>query len=140
MVDRDRRDAAPVVDARVEQPREVVVGEVGRRLHVPARPEEDACDRDRPQVLVERWLRVGRHARSGLRAEVLDDDLLDVTVLLAERAQGEQRVDPLLPRLADADEDPARERDRELAREADRLEAARRNLVGRRPVRSSPLA
>ena len=44
------------------------------------------------------------------------------------------RVDPLLARLADADEDPARERDRELARESNRLEAAGGKLVRRRPV------
>ncbi len=76
----------------------------------------------------------------GLRAEVLDDDLLHVPVLLPERAEREQRVDPLLARLADPDQDPARERDRELAGEPDRLEAAGRNLVRRGPVRPSPLA
>ncbi len=69
------------------------------------------------------------HARARLRAEVLDDDLLDVPVLLAERTQREQRVDPLLARLADPDQDPARERDPELAGEPDRLEPTGRNLV-----------
>ena len=53
--------------------------------------------------------------------------------------QREQRVDPLRARLADPDEDPARERDVELAREADRLEAARRDLVRRGPVRAALL-
>ena len=52
----------------------------------------------------------------------------------------EERVDPLLARLPDPDEDPARERDRELAREADRLETPRRDLVGRGPVRPALLA
>ncbi len=61
-------------------------------------------------------------------------------MLLAESSQGEQRVDPLLSRLPDPDEDPARERDRELAGESDRLEAAQRNLVRRGPVRAALLA
>ncbi len=139
VVDRDGRDAAPVVDACVEQAGEVVEGEVRRRLEMPARAEQDAGDRDRPQVVVERWLGIRRHPRSRLRPEVLDDDLLHVTVLLAERLQREERVDPLLAGLADTDEDPARERDRKLACEPDRLEAPRRKLVGRRPVRPALL-
>ena len=137
MVDRHRRDAAPVVDAGVEQAREVVEGEVRRRLHVPRRAEQDARDGDRPEMVVERRLGVRGHARPGLRAEVLDDDLLHVAVLLAERLQREQRLDPLLARLADPDEDPARERDRELAGEPDRLEPPRGNLVRRGPVRAA---
>ena len=140
VVDRHGRDAAPVVDARVEQAREVVEREVRRRLHVPPGAEQDARDGDRPEVVVERRLLVRGHPRAGLRAEVLDDDLLHVPVLLAERLQREESVDPLLARLADPDEDPARERDRELAREADRLETSRRDLVGRGPVRSALLA
>ncbi len=135
MVDRHGRDAAPVVDPGVEQAREVVEREIRRRLHVPVGAEQDARDGDRPEVVVERRLGVRSHARAGLRAEVLDDDLLDVPVLLAERLQREERVDPLLARLADPDEDPARERDRELARESDRLQTARGNLVRRGPVR-----
>ncbi len=130
MVDGHGRDAAPVVDAGVEQAWEVVEREVRRRLDVPRRAEQDPCDRDRPEMIVERGLGVRRHACPGLGAEVLDDDLLHVPVLLAERLQREQRVDSLLPGLADADEDPARERDRELAGKPDRLEAARRDLVG----------
>jgi hypothetical protein len=62
------------------------------------------------------------HARPRLCPEVLDDDLLDVAELLAERLQREQGVDPVLARLSDPDQDPARERDLELAREPDRLE------------------
>ena len=99
--------------------------------------EQDARDGDRPEVVVEGRLVVRGHPRAGLRAEVLDDDLLHVPVLLAERLQGEERVDPLLASLADPDEDPARERDRELAGEANRLEATRGDLVGRGPVRAA---
>ena len=130
VVDRHGRDAAPVVDARVEETREVVEREVRRRLHVPPGAEQDARDRDRPEVVVERRLLVRGHPRARLRTEVLDDDLLEVPVLLAECFQCEESVDPLCARFADPDEDPARERDRELAREADRLETSRRDLVG----------
>ena len=74
-----------------------------------------------------------------MRTEVLDDDFLHVPVLLAEAAEREQGVDPLFARLPDPDQDPARERDRELTREPDRLQAAGRDLVGRGPMRPSPL-
>jgi hypothetical protein len=135
VVDGDGRHAAPVVDARVEQAREVVEREVRGGLHVPRRAEQDPRNCDRPELVVERGLGMRRHPRPGLRTEVLDDDLLHVTVLLAERLQREERVDSLLPRLADADEDPARERDPELTREPDRLEPAGGDLVRRGPVR-----
>ena len=140
MVDGHRGDASPVVDARIEEAREVVEGEVRRRLHVPPGAEQDARDGDRPEVVVEGRLLVFSHPRAGLRAEVLDDDLLEMPVLLAERLQGEEGVDPLLARLADPDEDPARERDRELAGETDRLETPRRELVLRGPVRTTLLS
>ena len=99
----------------------------------------------RATAIVQRWSSsegsgCRRHARAGLRPEVLDDDLLDVSVLLAESPQREQRVDPLLARLPDPDEDPARERNRELTREPDRLQPASGDLVGRGPVRSALLS
>ena len=94
VVDRHRRDAAPVVDTRVQQPRKALVREVRRRLHVPVGPEQDPRDRDRPQVVVEVGLGVRGHARARLRAEVLDDHLLQMPEFLAECAQGEQGVDP----------------------------------------------
>ena len=139
VVDRHRRDAAPVVDAGVEQPREVVVGEVRRRLDAHLRAEDEPRGRRRPQELVERRLRRVDHLRPGLRAEVLDDHLLDVPVALVEVADREQRVDPLLPRLADADEDPRREGDAQLAGQPDRLQPHGRALVGRAEVRPSAL-
>ena len=57
-------------------------------------------------VLVQRRLgRIG-HARAGLGAEVLDDDFLDVAVALVDVADGQQRLDALGARLADADQEP----------------------------------
>ncbi len=77
------------------------------------------------------------HPRPRLRAEVLDDHLAQVAVPIGERRQGDERLDPLGPRLADPDQDPAREGNRELAREPDRLETARGSLVRRGPVRAA---
>ena len=85
VVDRHRRDAAPVVDPGVEEAREVVVGQVRRRLHRHVVREQEPRRRDRPEVIVEGRLRMRRHARARLRAEVLDDHLLQVAVPLVQR-------------------------------------------------------
>ena len=63
--------------------------------------------------------------------EVLQDHLLDVPVLGVHRGERLERFHALLLGLADADEDAARERDPQLARRADRLQAPRR-VLGRR--------
>ena len=51
-----------------------------------------------------------------VRHEVLEDHLLDVAVAGVDLGERLQRGDPLLLGLADPDQDPARERDPELAR------------------------
>ena len=81
-----------------------------------------------------------RHARSGLRPEVLDDDLLNVTVAIVEIPQREQRFDALRARLADADQHATRKGHVRFAREPDGLKAGRRSLVGRTVMRSAALA
>ena len=63
--------------------------------------------------------------------EVLQDHLLEVPVALADRRQRLERSDPLLLRLADADQDSARERDPKLAGRLDRPQPLRR-VLGRR--------
>ena len=105
VVGRDRRDAAPVVDARLDQAAIARLLQVGRRLDRQRVAEDQARDGDGPQQLVERRLgRIG-HARVGLGLEVLDDDFLQVAVRAVQVAQRHQRLDPLLARLADADQD-----------------------------------
>ena len=66
--------------------------------------------------------------------EVLQDHLLDVPVLGVSGRERLQRLHALLLALADAHEDAARERDPQLARRADRLQAPRRVLGGRARV------
>ena len=73
--------------------------------------------------------------RVRLRTEVLDDHLLHVPVALAELADREQRLDSLRARLADPDQDAGREGDGCLAREPQRLQPPRRELVRRPEVR-----
>ena len=75
VIDRHRRDAAPVVDPGIEQSGEVA-GQVRRRLHRDPGRQENPGDGDRPEKLRERRLRRGRHPRARLRPEVLDDHLL----------------------------------------------------------------
>ena len=131
VVDRHRRDAAPVVDPRVEQGGEVV-RQVRGRLHRNLRRQDQPRCRNRPQELVERRLgRVG-HQRSRLGPEVLDDHLLDLWTGRCDRSQG---LESLLSRLADPDQDPGREGHLCHPGEPQRLEAERRKLVRRAEVR-----
>ena len=139
VVGRHGRDAAEVVDAGLEQARELGVREVRRRLHGDVERHQQPRDRDRPEVVVERGLRGLGHLGAGLGAEVLHDHLLQVTVALVQLAQREQRLDALAPRLADADEDAARVRDREPPGAVDRVQAHLGQLVGRAEVRHAAL-
>ena len=139
VVGRHGRDAAEVVDAGCEQRGELLAREVRRRLHRDLGRQHEARDRDRPEVIVERGLRRLGHLRAGLRAEVLHDDLLQVPVLGVQVAKGDQGLDALAPRLADADQDAARVRDPQPPRTGDRVDAHGRHLVGRAEVRTAAL-
>ena len=68
-----------------------------------------------------------------VRDEVLQDDLLQVAVAVVRAGQRLERGDAVVLALADADEDPARERDAQLAGGEDRLHAAR-GVLGRRAL------
>ena len=139
MVDRDRRDPSPVVDAGVEEPRELVVRQVRRRLKVNLRTKYKPGDGDRPQQLVEGRLGRLRHPGPGLRPEVLDDHLLQVTVPSREIADREQCVEPFGARLADSDQHAGGERDACLAGRFEGREPDERQLVGRAEVRAAAL-
>ncbi len=134
----DGGDAAPVVDAGMQQGCQVV-GEVRRRLDVDLGRQHEPGRRDGPlQVLGRAGLGAG-HRRPRLGQEVLDDDLLHVTVAGVRRGDGAQGGH--LPRavVADADQDPGGERDGELARRLQRGQPAGRLLVGCAAVRRQPL-
>ena len=140
VVGRDGRDAAPVVDARFEQTREVGVREVRRRLQAHLVGQDQPRHRERPQVLVERRLGRVDHLGAGLGAEVLDDHLLEMAVLGVQLAQRQQRLDLFAASLADADQDARRGWDLVRAHPAQRVEAHRGLLIGRAVVRHALLA
>ena len=72
-----------------------------------------------------------RRGASRLGAEILDDDFLDMAVAPVEIGGSEERLEALLARLADADEDAGGEGDLPLARQPHRLEPELGDLVGR---------
>ncbi len=139
VVRRHRRDAAPVVDPCPDQLRQPLRLQVGGRLDVHARAQDQAGHRDGPQVIIERRLRRARHARIRLGAEVLDDHLLDMAPALVRGADGEQRLDALAARLADTDQQPGRERHAGAPGGLQGGEARGGRLVGRSEVRSATL-
>ena len=99
VVDRHRRDAAPVVDAGVEEVAEPVgVGEVRRRLHVHVGGQHQPGQRDRPDVVLGWAGRLVAHGRARLRQEVLDDHLLHVAVPAVARGDRLERVPAGRPR------------------------------------------
>ena len=137
VIGRHRRDAAPVVGARADERRELAGLQVGRRLDRHARPEEEAGDGERPQMLRERRLGRAGHARAGLGAEVLDDDLLQMAVRCVQLAQREERLEPLAPALPDTDQKPRGAGNRQFTGDPERLQAKRRNLVRGAEVRAT---
>ena len=140
MVGRHRRDAAPVVQAGADQARIDAGRQVGRRLDVHVGPEDQPRLGDGPEKVVEVGL-VGIGALGvGLGAEILDDDFLDVAVRFVQVADRLQRLDALLARLADADQDAGGERHLQLAGQPDRLQPHRRMLVGRAEMHAALLA
>ena len=139
MVGRDRRDAAEIVDARVDQLLGSSRSQVGGRLDAHGRAEDDPRHGDGPQMLLDGRLGRPRHARARLGQEILDDDLLQVTVLGVGVPEGKERVEALRLRLADADQDAAGERDAQLSGGRDGLKADRGGLVGGAEVSLSAL-
>ena len=77
VVGRQRRDAAPVVDAGPQHQGVLGVDEVRRRLHARLRAEHEPGHRDRGGEFLQVGVRHGAHRGVRLGAEVLDDDLLD---------------------------------------------------------------
>jgi len=110
VVERDRGNAAPVVDPSLDQNAVFAGGQVWRGLDVHLGAKQNAGDGDGPQKFVEVGLGGLGHPRARLGAEVLDDDFLDVAVLPMQVAQRQDRLDPLFPRLANTDQDAGGER------------------------------
>mmetsp|Transcript_17132 Transcript_17132/g.47802 ORF Transcript_17132/g.47802 Transcript_17132/m.47802 type:complete len:218 (-) Transcript_17132:1035-1688(-) len=103
----DWRNAAPVVDAGVQQgpPGGAAAWcQVWRRLDIHRGPKNNPGDRHSPQELFLRRLGMVCHRGAWLGTEVLDDYLLYVTILPVQLAKSKQGIQALLPGLSDADE------------------------------------
>ena len=138
VVDRQRRNAAPVVDPGGEQHREVVA-QVRWCLQVDFAGEDQPGGRDRPQELVRRARLGAVHRGAGLGQEILHDHLLHMTVLEVRVRDRDERLDALGARLADADEDAGGERHARPSGRMQRGEASSRGLVGRAVMRATGL-
>ncbi len=130
VIGRHRRHATPVVDARVEQQPEVVA-QVGRRLHMNVGRQQHTRQRDGIEILVRRERRRVVHRGAFLREEVLHDDLLHMSVPRVRLRDRDERFSAVAPVLADADEDPCRERDGRRPGGFERRESPVGGLVGR---------
>ena len=104
VVDGDGRNAAPIVDACVDQFDEPALGKVRRCLDAHPRTENDARNRDRPAQFVDRCRGRTLHARAGLRREALDYQFLDVAMVPGKVADPNQAGESIRPGFADADE------------------------------------
>ena len=116
VVDRQRRDAAPVVDAREQVDAVGVRRQVRRRLDVHRRARGSAapsrsCAASRATLGSSRW-RIGMSSFTR-KFWTITSWMLPCSSLHV--ADGEERIDALLPRLADADQDARGERDAQLA-------------------------
>lgn len=138
MVRRDRRNAAPVVDTGAQYRSQLIRGtQVGRGLDRHLGTQDQPRDGDGPQVLVERRFGMMRHARAGLRPEILNDDFLDMVVPAMTFANCNQCVDLLRACFSDAYQQPCGERNTRTAGGFDCLKAARRQLVRRTVMRAA---
>ena len=81
MIRGKRRDAAPVVDAGVEDELVLVADEIRRCLHPGLLAEDQAGNRDRGGEVVQFGVGGVAHLRVRLSAEVLHDDFLNAVVL-----------------------------------------------------------
>ena len=131
-----RAYAAPVIDTRTQQERKVI-GEIGRGLQAHAGAEQDARGGESREVGLLIEVGLTTHGRVVLGAEILNDHFLHVPMAPVDRTDGEERIDALLIRLADADEDAGREGNRQATRVLEDLQADARLLVGAAEVGSA---
>ena len=138
MVGRDRRDAAPVVDAGAQQGPQVV-GEIRRCLDVHLGRQHQPGHADGPQEIVGRARGDAGHGGAGLGQEVLDDDLLDLAEARVRGGDGLEGGQLPGPVVTDADQDPGGEGDVQLPGRVQRGQPPGRLLVRRAPVRREVL-
>jgi hypothetical protein len=96
----DGRDPAPIIDPRRDQPRIDARRQVGGRLDIHRRAQDEARGGEAPKQVVEIGLRGPGELGAGLGAEVLNDDLLNMPETAVQIADGEQRLQALGARVS----------------------------------------
>ena len=133
-----RRDATPIVDPGADELRQLArLAQVRRRLDVHVRAEDDPSGGDSTEKQLGVTRLGGVHRGAGLREEVLDDDLLHVTVARVRCTDGDQRVDPFGLGLTESNKDPRGERHPRPAGRVQGFEPTGRGLVRRPMVRTA---
>ena len=107
------------------------MGQVGRRLYIHVRAEDDARHGDGPQQFLQCRFRGVVHLRAGLAPKVLDDDLLDMPVGIMQVSQRQQGLQTFAARLADAYQDAGGKRHPRCARRGNTVQADLRAFVRR---------
>src|SRR3984885_8027576 len=129
----DGGNPAPIIDPRRNQSRIDARRQVGRRLDVHLSTQDKPRGGEAPKQVVKIGFHGSGELRAVLGAEVLDDDFLNVPELPMQIADGEERLEALGARLADADENAGRERHAQLARQSQRFKTSL-GLVVRRAI------
>jgi hypothetical protein len=84
----DGGDSTPIIDPRRNEPRIDARRQVGWRLEVHRRAQDEARHGEAPNQIIKIGLRRAGEPGPWLRAEVLDDDLLNMTELAVQIADG----------------------------------------------------
>src|SRR5439155_10967335 len=105
VIARNRRNAAPIVYARLEHQVMIVRVEIRRNLNVHLATQNEACRRNGARNLHRAWFCATRHSRAGLGSEILNDDFLNMAVGVVQLSNCKQAVDALLARFVYYDQD-----------------------------------
>src|SRR5262249_24083388 len=103
------RDAAPIIDPRIEKFLVIGIGDIWRSLDIYIRHKQPG-NGYRAQHLAAAWLRPAVHRNFRLGTKILNYDLLNVPIAFVEITNRQQRVNPVLRRFADSDENAGCER------------------------------
>ncbi len=131
MIDRHRRDAAPIVDPGLDQALIILRAEIRRRLQIDLGLQDKARRRHGPHQFIKRRLGFRRQFRVRLGPEILNDDFLDMSVAGVKIGNGNQTVETLGAGFSDADQDSGGEGDRQFAGHANIFEPDGGMFVGR---------
>ena len=127
---RQRRDAAPIVDARGDELCQHAGAEVRWRLNIHLRSEQDTSNRNGPEQIIQIRLRRFCHLGVGLGAKVLNDDFLQVPIGKVQIAQRKQGFDSLATCFSDSNQYSGCERHTRFAGFLNSRQTHIRTLVG----------